>query len=127
MNNLGNSRISSRPTPQRHTQPQSDLLDIRQGKDTWVAELIDQYRALGLSHADAERVFKAVYADLAVVLEAIDPYALAAAPIPEQASMLLPRFDLTRLATTLGIDTALAQTAVAILVLDFVMYAHPLF
>lgn len=127
MDNMRGFRIPAKSIPQRHSWPPLDWLDANQGKDAWAAEIIEQYSALGLSHADAERVFQAVYADLAAVLEAIDPHALAAAPIPERASMLLPRFDFTRLATTLGIDTALAQSAAAILVLEFVMHAYPLF
>lgn len=125
MNNLSSSSIPAKSTAR--SQPQLGWINAVQGKDAWSAELIDQYRALGFSHTDAERIFQVLYAELAAVLEAIDSHALAAAPIPEQASMLLPRFNFTRLAATLGIDSALVQSAVAILVLEFVMHTHPLF
>jgi len=127
MDNLNSSRTAAGSTPQRHAWPPLDWAGTGQSKDAWAAELIEQYCALGLSQTEARRVLQAVYADLGAVLDAIDPHALAAVPIPEQVSMLLPRFDISRLATTLGIDTAQAQSAVAMLVLEFVMHAYPLF
>jgi hypothetical protein len=80
-----------------------------------------------LTHTEAKRVFQAAQAALGTVLEGIDHHALAAAPIPEQVSILLPRFDIARLAASTGVGTAQAQSAVAILVLEFVMHAHPPF
>jgi len=127
MDNLSSSRTATGSTPQRHAWPPIDWRGSGQSKDAWAAELVEQYLALGLSQTEARRVLQAVYADLGAVLDAIDPHALAAVPIPDQVSMLLPRFDISRLATTLGIDTAQAQSAVAMLVLEFVMHAYPLF
>ncbi|MBI5041914.1 MAG: hypothetical protein HZB57_12175 [Gammaproteobacteria bacterium] len=95
--------------------------------DAWAEDLVDQYRGLGLTQTEATRVFQAAQSALGAVLEGIDHHALAAAPIPEQVSILLPRFDIARLAATSGVDTAQAQSAVAMLTLEFVMHAHPSF
>jgi len=102
MDNLSSSRTATGSAPQRHTWLLIDWTGTGQSKDAWAAELVEQYYALGLSQTEARRVLQAVYADLGAVLDAIDPHALAAVPIPEQVSMLLPRFDITRLAATLA-------------------------
>lgn len=127
MDNLTGSAVSAGKTPQEHLRPQVTWQDARHGMDAWAADLVDQYRGLGLSPAEATRFFHAVHTALGAVLESIDHHALAAAPIPEQVSMLLPRFDIARLASMTGVDTAQAQSAVAMLVLEFVMHAHPPF
>ncbi|MBI5461811.1 MAG: hypothetical protein HY941_06460 [Gammaproteobacteria bacterium] len=130
MGNLTGSTVSAGKTPQGHLQPPSAWaagLGARHGMDVWAADLVDQYRGLGLSLTEATRFFRVAYTALGAVLEGIDHHALAAAPIPEQVSILLPRFDIARLANMTGVDTAQAQSAVAMLVLEFVMHAHPPF
>ncbi len=124
MNNLTGSGGSAKTTPQERLPLQTAWPDARHGMDTWAADLVDQYRALGLNSAEATRFFRSGYTALGTVLKGIDHHALAAAPIPEQVSILLPRFDIARLAATSGVDTAQAQSAVAMLVLEFVMHAH---
>lgn len=129
------STVSPSTLPRGHMQPQSAGVDsgvdagvdARHGMEAWSEDLVEQYRGLGMSHTEATRFFAAVYPALGTVLASIDHHALAAAPIPEQVSMLLPRFDIARLATTTGVGTAQAQSAVAMLVLEFVMHAHPPF
>lgn len=127
MDNLSGSKVSAKATPREPLQSNAKWQDVRHGMDAWADDLVDQYRGLGLSHTEATRFFEAVYAALGTVLEGIDRHALAAAPIPEQVSILLPRFDIAHLARMTGIDTAQAQSAVAMLVLEFVMHAHPAF
>lgn len=127
MDNLGGSKVSTKAISQQPLQSDAAWTNLRHGLDSWTADLVDQYRGLGLSNTEATRFLQVVYAALGSVLEGIDRHALAAAPIPEQVSMLLPRFDIAHLARTTGIATAQAQSAVAMLVLEFVMHAHPLF
>lgn len=86
-------------------------------------ELLGQFQVLGMNRSDALRLLHAARAALGEVLAGLDRHALAAVPIEAQVSMLLPRFDVERLARHCGLGTAQVQSALAILVLGFV--THP--
>lgn len=87
-------------------------------------ELIEQYRALGLSSTEAERLLQLSFTALNATLEDIDTCAFSAAPVSDQVSMLLPRLDIDKLAELVGISRAQAQSAVAMLTLECVLKMH---
>lgn len=123
MHNLTESKGSAKTTPPTPVQSHAAWLNADHSAEL-ATDLIDQYHGLGMSRREAERLFHAVYAALGVVLAGIDQHALAAVPMPEQVSMLSPRFDIEQLAAATGVDTAQAQTAVAMLLLEFVIHTH---
>lgn len=86
-------------------------------------ELLGQYQVLGMSRPEAVRLLQVGRGALDEALVGLDSHALAAAPIEAQVSMLLPRFDVERLAGHCGLGTAQVQSALAMLVLAFV--THP--
>lgn len=88
------------------------------GVDT--EDLIAQFQSLGLRHADAVRLLDTAQLALGKVLEGLDSHALAAVPVAEQISILLPRFNVERLAVDCGLSSADVQSALALLVLSFV-------
>lgn len=91
---------------------------IAGGVDT--EDMIVQFHSLGLRHADAARLLDAALLDLDKVLEGLDSHALAAVPVADQISILLPRFNVERLARDCGLARADVQSALALLVLSFV-------
>lgn len=91
---------------------------IAGGVDT--EDLIVQFHSLGLRHADAARLLDVALLALDKVLEGLDSHALAAAPVAERISILLPRFNVERLARDCGLARADVQSALALLVLSFV-------
>ncbi len=125
MDHLSSSRHSSQTSTHSLTYPHA--LHTGLTKEAWAEDVVDQYRALGLPPDTARRFFQLLAAELAEVLGSIDPHALAAAPTPEQVSMLLPRFDISRLAASSGIATAKVQSAAAMLVMEFVLHEQRLF
>lgn len=89
-------------------------------------DLIVQFQSLGFSHAAAVRLLKAARPALDKALASVDDYALAAAPVAERVSMLLPRFDVEGLARVARLGKADVQSALALLVLAFIAQAsHP--
>lgn len=89
-----------------------------------IEDLIVQFQSLGLRRDDAVRLLGAAQHALWKVLESLDSHALAAAPITEQVSILLPRFDVGRLAQACHLAKADVQSALALLVLSFVSEAR---
>jgi meiotically up-regulated gene 157 (Mug157) protein len=89
-------------------------------------DLTVQFQSIGLRHRDAIRLLDAARRALDKVLTGLDHHALAAAPVAEQVSMLLPRFDIEGLARACRLGKAEVQSALALLVLGFVtQVAHP--
>lgn len=86
-------------------------------------ELLGQFQVLGMSRPEAMRLLQAARTALDEALAGLDSHALAAAPVEAQVSMLLPRFDVERLARQCGLGTAQVQSALAILVLGFVTHS----
>lgn len=85
---------------------------------------MEQYRALGISNTEAERLLQLSCTALNATLEDIDICAFSAAPVADQVSMLLPRLDIDKLAELVGIGRAQAQSAVAMLTLECVLKMH---
>lgn len=83
-------------------------------------DILQQIQSLGLSHADAVRLLKAARNALCGALESLDSHAWTTAPPVQQISMLLPRFDIGRLARECRLAKADVQSALALLVMDFV-------
>ena len=89
-------------------------------------DLTVQFQSIGLRHRDAIRLLNAARSALDTVLTSLDHHALAAAPVAEQVSMLLPRFDVEGLARACRLGKAEVQSALALLVLGLVtQVAHP--
>ncbi len=86
-------------------------------------ELLGQFQVLGINRSEAVHLLHAARTALGEVLAGLDSHALSTAPLEAQVSMLLPRFDLERLARQCGLGTAQVQSALAMLVLGFV--THP--
>jgi hypothetical protein len=84
-------------------------------------DLLKQFLALGLDRLRAERLFQQGCAALDGVLSGIDLHAFVAVPVPDQVSMLLPRLNIERVAEAAGVSTAQAQSAMALLALDFAL------
>jgi hypothetical protein len=82
-------------------------------------DLLKQFLALGLDRSRAERLFQQGCAALDDVLSEIDLHAFVAVPVADQVSMLLPRLNIERVAESAGVSTAQAQSAMALLALDF--------
>lgn len=91
---------------------------IAGGVDT--EDLIVQFHSLGLKYADAARLLDAALHALDKVLQGLDSHALAAVPVAERISILLPRFNVERLALDCSLARADVQSALALLVLSFV-------
>lgn len=86
-------------------------------------DLIVQFQSVGINHAGATRLLEVARIALDEVLADIDSHALAAAPVAEQVSMLLPRFDVEKVARVCRLRKAEVQSALALLVLAFVAQA----
>lgn len=84
-------------------------------------EVLIQIQSLGLSQVEAARFFKVTQPALGKVLRGLDHQAWATAPVAEQISILLPRFDVASLARAAHVSKAKVQSALALLVLNFVM------
>ena len=82
-------------------------------------DLMEQCLALGLDRQQARRLAERGCAALNQVLAEIDLCAFVAVPVAEQVSILLPRLDIDGVAQAAGVTTAQAQSAMAILTLDF--------
>lgn len=123
-----------------HTRPQSKGPTQHTGR--WVADkpgtplrllpvtmacadqLLEQYQALGIAQTEAARLLQLSCSALNRSLADIDACAYSSAPVTEQVSMLLPRFDIDNLAKLIGISTAQVQSAVAMLTLEYVVQLH---
>lgn len=82
-------------------------------------DLLEQFLALGLDRPRAAQLFQQGCAALDDVLADIDLHAFESVPVADQVSMLLPRLDIERVAQSTGVSTAQAQSAMAMLTLDF--------
>ncbi|HEY9199476.1 MAG TPA: hypothetical protein VIR60_08920 [Gammaproteobacteria bacterium] len=83
-------------------------------------DILLQVQSLGLSHADAVKLLKAARHALCKALDGLDSHAWMAASAVQQISMLLPRLDIGRLARGCRLAKADVQSALALLVMDFV-------
>ncbi|MFA7386714.1 MAG: hypothetical protein WCZ87_03540 [Thiohalobacteraceae bacterium] len=81
--------------------------------------LVEQCLALGMDNRQATQLAERGCAALNQVLAEIDLRAFVAVPVAEQVSMLLPRLDIDGIARAAGVTIAQAQSAMAILTLDF--------
>ena len=84
-----------------------------------VGDLMEQCLVLGLDRQQATQLAERGCAALNQVLAEIDLCAFGVVPVAEQVSMLLPRLDIDGVAQAAGVTTAEAQSAMAILTLDF--------
>ena len=82
-------------------------------------DLVEQCLALGMDRRQATQLAEHGCAALNRVLAEIDPRAFVAVPVAEQVSMLLPRLEIDGIAQAAGVTIAQAQSAMAILTLDF--------
>ena len=82
-------------------------------------DLVAQCLALGMDSRQAAQLAERGCAALNQVLADIDLRAFVAVPVAEQVSMLLPRLDIDGIARAAGVTIAQAQSAMAILTLDF--------
>ena len=87
-------------------------------------DLLEQFLALGLDRSRASCLFQQGCAALDDVLSEIDLHAFVAVPVADQVSMLLPRLNIERVAEAAGVSTAQAQSAMALLTLDFATRAR---
>ena len=82
-------------------------------------DLVEQCRALGLDRQQATRLAERGCAALNQVLADIDLCAFVAVPVAEQVSNVVAAVGYRRVAQAAGVTTAQAQSAMAILTLDF--------
>lgn len=87
-------------------------------------QLLEQYQILGIAQTEAVRLLQLSCSALNQTLADIDACAYSSAPVNEQVSMLLPRFDIDKLAKLIGISRAQVQSAVAMLTLEYVLQMH---
>lgn len=87
-------------------------------------DILQQLQSLGLSNAAAVKLLTAVRNALGEALEGLDSHAWTTAPPVQQISMLVPRFEIDRLARECELPKADVQSALALLVMDFVNLSH---
>lgn len=87
------------------------------------ADVTMQLETLGLDNYQAQHFLNACEPLLLDIVSRLDTRAFITANPAEQASMLLVRFDVDRFARAMGEERALLQSAIAVLVLDFICYA----
>lgn len=86
-------------------------------------EINEQLRSLGFAPGELERFQSLAGRMLQELIAGLDARAFDAADIADQTSMLLARVDIESLSHDMGgMDQAMLQSAVAILVLHFVMF-----
>lgn len=88
-------------------------------------ELTAELSALGLSGSDAERCLDLAGREFSDITLQLGSGVLSSSDQAGQMSILLRRFNVERLAEALSVTVAVAQSAVALLVLDLVAYAAP--
>ena len=84
-------------------------------------DILGQFHSLGIAPAAAVRFLKIAQRALHTALDGLDQCAWATAPPAEQVSILLPRFDIAALARASRLSKADVQSALGLLVINFVM------
>lgn len=111
---------AGRPAPAWHPPAPPQAAEHALARPLFAADVHHQLQSLGLSQAEAQRFLTVGSAALTQALHSIDHHAWTAAPLADQVSMLLPRFDIAALARACRLSKAEVQSGLALLVLNFV-------